>query len=112
MIVHRVKITSLLTVLLILIFNGAAWSWQMTGPQVNPNGPVQSGYAVITPSADGLVAFETFGQIHGNETLQAGVFPANLTTDALLYVSTSGRLSRNLGVAIVNPGYLEPISRK
>ena len=75
---------------------------------------VQSGYAVITPSggvAAGLVAFETFGlHGHGNDngTAQAGVLPAGLTTNALLFVQTSGRLSRNLGVAIVNPNSLRP----
>jgi hypothetical protein len=66
--------------------------------------PIRTGYAVITPSAPtGLVAFETFGEHWRNKTVQAGVLPANLTTDALLVVHTSGRLSRNLGVAIANP---------
>lgn len=71
--------------------------------------PIQSGYAVITPattSGTGLVVFETFG-LRGNEgnagALQAGVLPADLTTNAILFVDSSGRLSKNLGVAIVNP---------
>lgn len=69
---------------------------------------IQSGYAVVTPSAgaaSALVVFETFG-MRGNSdggTLQAGVLPAGLTTNALLFVDASGRLSKNLGVAIVNP---------
>jgi hypothetical protein len=84
---------------------GVVWSQQMAAPNNdNDNGPIQSGYAVLTPGAPtGLLAFETFGQHHGNATVQAGVLPANLTTDALLFVNTSGRLSRNLGVAIANP---------
>ncbi len=68
--------------------------------------PVQSGYAVITPSvpgANGLVAFETFGMRGEGGATQAGVLPAGLTTNAVLFVESSGRLSKNLGVAIVNP---------
>jgi hypothetical protein len=82
----------------------------------NPQGPpvarglVQSGYAVITPasgSTAGLVVFETFGERHGNDTTQAGVLPSAMTTHAMLFVSTNGRLSRNIGVAIANPGATE-----
>ncbi|MFI5175584.1 MAG: hypothetical protein ACHQKY_12045 [Terriglobia bacterium] len=70
------------------------------------NGPVQTGYAVVTPSTtpSGLVVFETFGEREGSATTQAGVLPANMTTDALIFVRSNGRLSRNLGVAITNPG--------
>jgi len=71
------------------------------------NGPIQSGYAVITPSAStsSMVAFETFGQRKGNngDTTQAGVLPPDLTTNALLFVDSSGRLSKNLAIALVNP---------
>lgn len=69
------------------------------------HGPIRSGYAVITPAEPGakLVVFETFGQRIGNGTVQAGVLPANLTKRAVTFVNTSGRLSRNLGVAISNP---------
>jgi hypothetical protein len=61
---------------------------------------VQSGYAVITSSStsNDLVAFGTFGLREGLETTQAGVLPQSLTTFEI-----SGRLSKNLGVAIVNP---------
>src|SRR5881628_1368915 len=38
---------------------------------------------------------------------QAGVLPTDLTTDATLFVSANGRLSRNLGVAMTNPGSTE-----
>jgi hypothetical protein len=68
---------------------------------------IQSGYAIITPTSGnttGLVVFETFGEKRGTETTQAGVLPADMTTSVMLFVSTSGRLSRNLGVAIANPG--------
>lgn len=70
------------------------------------DGPIQVGYAVITPSAttSDLVVFETFGQKRGNETTQAGVLPSGMTRKAVLFVATSGKLSRNLGVAIANPG--------
>jgi hypothetical protein len=77
----------------------------------NDNAPVQSGYAVITPvvattsgTATGLVVFESFGLRGGlGGTAQAGVLPPDLTTNSLLFVESSGRLSKNLAVAIVNP---------
>jgi len=77
----------------------------------NDSAPTQSGFAVITPVAattsgttTGLVVFETFGMREGNSgTPQAGVLPPDLTTNAVLFVDSSGRLSKNLGVAIVNP---------
>src|SRR5437870_2299381 len=69
--------------------------------------PVQAGYAVITPSgtaSSGLVAFETFGLREGDGgASQAGVLPPGLTTNAILFVDKSGRLSKNLGVSLVNP---------
>jgi hypothetical protein len=73
--------------------------------------PVQSGYAVITPVAattggttTGLVVFESYGLRGGpGGTTQAGVLPPDLTTSSLLFVDSSGRLAKNLGVAIVNP---------
>jgi hypothetical protein len=70
-------------------------------------GPVQAGYAVITNtttgSTTGLVVFETFGFRGLGATNQAGVLPPGLTTNALLFVDSEGRLGKNLGVAIVNP---------
>ena len=71
--------------------------------------PVQSGFAVVTPvttggTATGLVVFETFGLRGGPAgTAQAGVLPPNLTTNSMLFINSSGRLSKNVGVAIVNP---------
>jgi hypothetical protein len=87
------------------------------------NGPIQAGYAVITPVAvttivgtggttvttttttSGLVVFETFGLRYdgGAAATQAGVLPPDLTTSAMLFVDSEGRLSKNIGVAIVNP---------
>ena len=75
----------------------------------NDAGPIQTGWALITPStvpATGLVVFETFGarsSAGDSSTTQAGVLPPDLTTNALLFVDASGRLSKNVGVAIVNP---------
>ena len=74
--------------------------------------PIQAGYGVVTPVAaatggttTGLVVFETFGlrSNDGKDASQAGVLPPDLTTNAILFVESSGRLSKNLGVAIVNP---------
>lgn len=68
---------------------------------------IHQGYVVITPTSAataGLAAFETFGERRGPDTEQAGVLPSIMTTHSALFVSASGRLSRNLGVAIANPG--------
>jgi hypothetical protein len=69
-------------------------------------GPLQVGYVVVTPTStntSGLVVFETFGEHKGNTTTQAGVLPSGMTMSAMLFVTTNGRLSRNLGVAMANP---------
>jgi len=48
--------------------------------------------------------FETFGFSRtASDTGQAGILPSGLTTNAVVFVSSSTRLSRNVGVAIVNP---------
>ena len=69
--------------------------------------PIQVGWAVITPvsvTTNGLVVFETFGFSRTvSDTGQAGILPSGLTTNAMVFVGTSTRLSRNVGVAIVNP---------
>lgn len=72
----------------------------------NDKSPLEVGYAVVTPAAtpENIAVFETFGERHGGQTLQAGVLPSAMTTHAVLFVNTSGRLSRNVGVAIANPG--------
>jgi hypothetical protein len=85
-----------------------AWSVPQlaAAPSGNDNGPIQVGYVVVTPAegAAGITVFETFGRHHGGETQPAGVLPSAMTTHAVLFVNTSGRLSRNVGVAIANPG--------
>jgi hypothetical protein len=96
----------------------------------NDDGPIQAGYAIVTPVAvttvstsggttttttstaggtvnsAGLVVFATYGlrSTGGNSAAnQAGVLPPDLTTSAMLFVDTAGQLSKNDGVAIVNP---------
>jgi hypothetical protein len=104
---HPLSLRSLL-ISLPVVAMAAWWAAGRQGPVPNDAddpSPIRAGYAVITPSGGaGLVVFETFGQRRGNETVQAGVLPANLTKRALVFVNTSGRLSRNLGVAVSNPG--------
>jgi hypothetical protein len=73
-------------------------------------GPIQAGWAIVTPmtvttgaSSSSLVVFATFGFKRGEETLQAGLLPSDLSKESLMFVSASGKLSRNMGFAIVNP---------
>ncbi len=85
----------------------SAWS----SPQNSPSPPapastIKQGYVIITPTSTattGLAAFETFGEARGLDTEQAGVLPSPMMTSSALFVAASGRLSRNLGVAIANP---------
>src|SRR5262249_4847061 len=102
-----------------MVLFSAVWAVAQPGPgggfgvvlghdDHNDNSPVQSGFAVVTPATTSgtasLVVFETFGLRGGADgTSQAGVLPPGLTTNALLFVDRSGRLSKNLGVAVVNP---------
>ena len=72
--------------------------------------PIQIGWAIVTPLAvttsggsNGLVVFATLGLKHGDETTQSGLLPSALTTNSLIFASTNGKLSRNIGVGIVNP---------
>lgn len=72
---------------------------------------VKVGYAVITPTSSetfGLVVFETFGEHKlgacGSKSFsQTGVLPSTLTTRAAIFADADGRLSKNIGFAIVNP---------
>lgn len=76
-------------------------------------GPVQVGYAIVTPSngSGGLAAFATFGMTRtlgsgmmgSSETMQAGMLPAQMTTNATLFVSILSAFHRELGLAMVNP---------
>ncbi len=86
----------------------SAWAFPPQATPGKPSAPgmIQTGYVVITPTSAntaGLVAFETFGERRGPDMEQAGVLPSIMTTNSALFVSASGRLSRNLGVAVANP---------
>src|SRR5262245_18941349 len=64
------------------------------------------GYAVVTPSggSSNMVVFQTFGFGTGAFSNQAGILPQPLLTNAQMFVIVSDRFSRDVGVAIVNPG--------
>ena len=77
----------------------------------NDAGPLTIGYAVVTATSGiipfgfgGLVVFETIGYRSEVPALQAAVLPATMTTRMVLFASSGIRLSRNVGVAITNPG--------
>jgi hypothetical protein len=68
---------------------------------------LQVGYAVVThesPTTQGLDVFATFGQMRSGETTQAGVLSSQMTTKAMFFVGVSRTTSRDLGVAVANPG--------
>ena len=73
--------------------------------------PVQVGFVVITPPAGfagALIVFETFGLNQGGTQIyQAGIIPGDLTTEAMIFVNKSSRLSRDVGFALVNPGAVQ-----
>lgn len=75
-------------------------------------GSLVVGYAVVTPlsgSATDLQLSQTFGFVQGSTLLQAGTAAPPLTTSALLFVNTSDRLARNVGLAIANPDSREAV---
>jgi hypothetical protein len=61
-------------------------------------------FAQTAGSPGGLVVFETFGSGVGTDATQAAVLPGLMRTRTVLFATSDARLSRNLGVAIVNPG--------
>jgi hypothetical protein len=70
-------------------------------------GNIRSGYAIITPDVNSSApaATVTFGIVSGGAVQsQAGIFPVPMTNDASLFVEVIPGISRNLGVAIANPG--------
>ncbi len=74
------------------------------GKKGPPPPALQVGYVVVTASIPGnLAVFETFGANGPNQMPQAGVLPSDLTTKSMVFVTTSNRFSRNLGLAIANP---------
>jgi hypothetical protein len=98
-------------VLVCVILIAATFGFSEGHDDHNDAAPVQSGYAVVTPITTttsslttGLVVFETFGlRNNAGNAAQAGVLPPSLTNHAILFVDSEGRLSKDLGVAIVNP---------
>ncbi len=107
---RRKCICSMFVICGLLAF-GLVTAWSMPPQAViqdheNDNSnTTKAGYAVITPASGstGLVGFETFGQSHGSDVIQAGVLPSELITHAVMFVNTSDRLARNLGIAFTNP---------
>jgi hypothetical protein len=83
----------------------------------NDAAPILVGYAIVTatggvgpgPIPGGLSVFETFGARSQFPALQAGVLPATMTTRLVLFASSGIRLSRNVGVAITNPGSTDAV---
>jgi hypothetical protein len=94
---------------LLLMFSITAFAQaEDSGTGHDQDSPVQAGFAIITPlpattSGGSMTVFATFGYKRDGETQPAGILPPGLTTSAVVFVSSSGRLSRNLGVAMVNP---------
>jgi hypothetical protein len=108
MIMNRVRIFAGLMLAIMAAFPLSA----APGSESDREDPIQVGYVIITPltskggAVDGpssLVAFETFGEKKGNAITPIGVLPSNVSTSAMLFVNTNGRLSRDVGVAIANP---------
>ncbi len=111
---QRKEFIRLLNVIAVILVFGLISGWPLAAQTVtqdqdpgkgNSNDPVKAGYAVVTPasSGTGLVVFETFGQSHGSDVYQAGVLPSDMATHSVMFVNTSDRLSRNLGIAFTNP---------
>ena len=100
---------SLITILCLPAFSAfdPAFSARAQAKKVPPSPPVlQVGYVVITPyNPNNLAVFETFGEKGPNaEMPQAGVLSTDLMSSAMIFVSTSHKFSKDLGLAIVNPG--------
>jgi hypothetical protein len=71
------------------------------------SGNIRTGYFVITPNINSATpsATVTFGLVsNGAVQSQAGIVGLPLTTDASLFVEMNLDISRNVGVAIANPG--------
>jgi hypothetical protein len=83
-----------------LTFGQAAFSAEMI------NGPVQSGFVVITPisgGGQGLSVSELFANRSGNNLVQTTVLPSPLVTNTAVVVSSDPFAGVNTGIAIVNP---------
>jgi hypothetical protein len=81
-----------------------------TPPQTNPDvetGDIKSGYLIVTPDAasDAPTVTFTYGTVNqGAVQSQAGIIPTAMATDASMFVEVIPSISRNIGVAIANPG--------
>jgi phosphodiesterase/alkaline phosphatase D-like protein len=80
-----------------------------TVPQTSnvESGQIQSGYVIVTPGAasDPPSVTFTYGTIsQGVVQAQAGLVPNPMGTDASMFVEVIPSISRNIGVAITNPG--------
>jgi hypothetical protein len=71
----------------------------------NDNGAIQTGYAVVTPAlaAPGVAVMESFGLRQLDGAIQSSVMPPALVTSAAMFVNESTRLSKDVGIAMVNP---------
>ncbi|HEY2385043.1 MAG TPA: hypothetical protein VGK48_28035 [Terriglobia bacterium] len=71
------------------------------------SGQIQSGYVIVTPAAgsDSPSVTFTYGTVsQGLVLAQAGLVPNPMATDASMFVEVIPSISRNIGVAISNPG--------
>jgi hypothetical protein len=80
-----------------------------TAPQTTEveQGTIKSGYVIITPdtSSGAPTPTMTYGTVSGGAVQsQAGIIPTSMATDASMFVEVIPSISRNIGVAIVNPG--------
>jgi hypothetical protein len=101
-----------LTLLCLAALSGAAFAQD----DHRDGAPVVTGYAIVTVTnginpfdslAGRLVVFETFGWRSQVPALQAAVLPATLTTRMVFLASANISLSRDVGVAITNPGTID-----
>src|SRR2546425_2068511 len=80
-----------------------------TAPQTGDveAGQIKAGYLIITPDAtsDAPTVTFTYGTINrGAVQSQAGLVPTMMATDASMFVEVIPSISRNIAVAITNPG--------
>jgi hypothetical protein len=101
-----IRLLALFTLLLHHQHEGTASPLQpQTRDDHNDNGSIQTGYVVVTPSlgATGVAVLESFGLRQQDGTTQSSMTPPVLITSGVLFVNESTRLSKDIGIAIVNP---------
>jgi len=90
------------------ILGGIVWAAGAPLSDVE-QGRVRCGYVIVTPDVNSATpaASETFEIVSGGAVQsQAGTSALPMTTDASLFAEVIPEMSRNLGVAITNPGNL------